>query len=283
MPLSVSGRPNNISDRDKGFFDPHTPDGILLDSESLPLPRVHECGAMPLDGTWSYRDVCSPFWRAYYNREGGASVRVGKTLWPLGPRHVLLIPEEVRYDCVPRAGVRHLWIHFSLEGGRAAALGGPWEIPLDPVARQSWKSLLREAGRARRGGARILRHACAAALLGALGGIDDAGVTATSQRLRELLFWVERTLDHPPSLDEMAARAGMGRRSFIRWFRKETGSPPITFLVRRRVREACRLLRFGTASIEQIADATGFANRHHFTRVFAAETGMGPAAYRKGR
>ncbi|MGH7944675.1 MAG: helix-turn-helix domain-containing protein [Opitutaceae bacterium] len=34
-------------------------------------------------------------------------------------------------------------------------------------------------------------------------------------------------------------------------------------------------------SVEEIAAATGFANRHHFTRVFAATTGTDPGAYRK--
>jgi len=97
-----------------------------------------------------------------------------------------------------------------------------------------------------------------------------------------MAFWFERSLRNPPSLDEMAARAHMGHRSFLRWFQRETGCTPVTFLTRRRIREACRLLRFGPDSIEQIAEATGFANRHHFTRAFSAQTGRGPSAFRKG-
>ena len=92
---------------------------------------------------------------------------------------------------------------------------------------------------------------------------------------------MESWTDAPPSLEEMAAHAGMSRRSFLRWFASETGSTPVAYLRHSRIRDACRLLRFGTGSVEEIAEATGFANRHHFTRAFTAETGMGPAAFRR--
>ena len=235
-----------------------------------------------MDESWNYRGVCSPFWRAYYNPDPGASVRSGGSYLPLRPDQVLVLPEEARYDCIPQAGVRHLWIHFSLEGGRTAYTGGPWEIPLDRNAAHFWKKLYDVVERARDPGVRVLRHDCSAALIAALGHIEDEGGTDASPRLQQILSWFERSLRNPPSLDQMAARAHMGRRSFLRWFQRETGCTPVTFLTRRRIREACRLLRFGPDSIEQIAEATGFANRHHFTRAFSAQTGRGPSAFRKG-
>jgi transcriptional regulator GlxA family with amidase domain len=73
----------------------------------------------------------------------------------------------------------------------------------------------------------------------------------------------------------------MSRRSFLRWFSEEIGETPMAWLRRIRIREACRLLRFGNQSLDEIAEATGFADRHHFTRVFTAMTGMGPAAFRR--
>jgi AraC-like DNA-binding protein len=285
----MSGKIKDVPVNAKGFFDPHTRDGVVLEGGRVPVPHVHECGVMVLDGTWNYQGVCSPFWRAYYNRDGGAAVRVHGKLLRLGPGQVVILPEEVRYDCIPRRGVRHFWIHFSVEAGQAAAFDGPWEIRLDRHGRQAWENLCREVSevsemkRAHGVRVRLLRHLCAAALVDAIGRVEDARLGGVSPRLRQLLSWFERSLASPPSLDEMAARAGMGRRSFFRWFRNETGSTPVNFLTRLRIREACRLLRFGTDSIEQIAETTGFANRHHFTRVFTAQTGAGPAAYRKGR
>jgi transcriptional regulator GlxA family with amidase domain len=56
--------------------------------------------------------------------------------------------------------------------------------------------------------------------------------------------------------------------------------PPHQFIMENRTKEACRLLAFSDQSIEEIANRTGFANRHHFSRAFARRMNRGPAAYR---
>ncbi len=55
------------------------------------------------------------------------------------------------------------------------------------------------------------------------------------------------------------------------------------FVAERRIREACRRLALSADSIEQVAEAAGFANRHHFSRVFKRFAGCGPAEFRRGR
>lgn len=102
-----------------------------------------------------------------------------------------------------------------------------------------------------------------------------------SEKLRRIHAWMEGWTRTPPSLEEMATHAGMSRRSFLRWFSNETGETPVAYLRRIRIREACRLLRFGSQSVDEIAEATGFADRYHFTRAFTAVSGMGPAAFRR--
>jgi transcriptional regulator GlxA family with amidase domain len=105
--------------------------------------------------------------------------------------------------------------------------------------------------------------------------------TARSEKLKRIHAWMENGIRAPPSLEEMAAHAAMSRCSFLRWFSAEIGETPVASLRRLRIREACRLLRFGKQSVDEIAEATGFANRHHFTRAFNAVSGMGPAAFRR--
>ena len=278
--MSVSGSPKSVSDRDKRFFDPHTRGGILLEGGEVSVPRIHECGVTTLDPSWSFFDVCSPFWRAYYNLGAGAAVRTNGRLRLLRPGHVVIIPQEVRYDCIPGGDVRHFWIHFSMEVDDPPA--EPLDLELSSLGRRIWNGLARDAGSSGKVKLKRLHSSCLAALIDVLGMVHESEVSSTSRPLRELFVWFDANMQASPSLDELAARAGMGRRSFIRWFRNQTGSTPILFLTRRRIREACRLLRFGSDSIEQIAEATGFASRHHFTRVFSSETGCGPAQFRKG-
>jgi len=69
--------------------------------------------------------------------------------------------------------------------------------------------------------------------------------------------------------------------AFVRWFRTEMGLTPAVYIAGRRIREACRRLGFTDASIEEIADLVGFADRHHFSRVFKTHLGCGPSAFRK--
>lgn len=275
----MSGSPRNVSLRDARFHDPHTGEGLLLDTEPVAIPRIHECGTIVADKSWSYRKVCSPFWRAYSNLDPGAAIKVNGVLYPLKPGHLLIIPQAVGYDCTCHGRARHFWIHFSLEVETPPT--AHFDLKLDSAGRKTWRRLALTAGRGI-APLKTLRSMCLAALVDALGQVDIPAPSNADASFFDLLRWFDSHMAEPPSLDEMAFRVGMGRRTFIRWFRSRTSSTPASYMTRRRIFEACRMLRFGTASVEQIAEMTGFANRHHFTRAFSAETGCGPSSFRKG-
>jgi len=273
----MSRKIKSVSDRAKSFFDPYTGRGKILDQEPLPSLRIHECGTMILDESWNFRGVTSPFWRAYCNFDAGAAVRVGKKRIDLPPGRVIILPEGTVYDCVPERAIQHLWIHFSLSS--FSVPGTHMEIDLDTPSKMFWANLYNMART--NCDPRRLRHTCAAALFNVLALAGDAVLLSDSPRLQKLLTWIQSFLGNPPSVDEMASHMGMARRTFLRWFQVETGATPIAFLTRIRIRESCRMLRFGDDSIDQIAEALGFANRHHFTRAFVATMHFGPAAFRK--
>lgn len=276
----MSGSPNDVSFRDTRFYAPYTGEGFLLDTASVTMPRLHECGTIIADPSWNYRKVCSPFWHAYFNLEPGAAVRINGALCPLRPGHLVIIPQEVSYDCICTRNVRHLWVHFSLELENPPNM--PIDLKLEPIARKLWDRVVLEIKKKQKPALPSVHYMCLAALLDALRHMGSAQISEVSASLRSLLQWFDTHMTNPPSLEEMAARSGMGRRTFIRWFYSQTGSTPASYMRRRRIREACRLLRFSSASIEQIAEMTGFANRHHFTRIFSTETGNSPSAFRKG-
>ena len=274
--IAVSASDKIVPDRAKRFYDPRTGSGVATSGALTPV--VHECGFMTLDRTWRYRDVCSPFWRAYLNMDRGAAVAVvGKKL-PLLPGRVAVLPAGTVYSCVPKAGARHLWIHFSLP--ESAVPPPPSSVRLSAGLSAAWLDLAARiaAGKATE---HELHAICTGLLLLTLAGSPLAAAVPSCPRWRAFVPWVESRLSRPPSLREMAAHAGMSTRTFQRWFHQVSEATPADWLLRRRIREACRLLRFGKDSVEQIAAATGFANRHHFTRAFTAETGISPAAYRK--
>jgi transcriptional regulator GlxA family with amidase domain len=102
-------------------------------------------------------------------------------------------------------------------------------------------------------------------------------------RLGKVFSWIEHALGGEISNRLLAAQAGLSVEAFIRWFKAATGRTPATFVAERRVREACRRLAFTDDTIDQVAEAVGFANRHHFSRVFKRYAGCGPAQFRRGR
>lgn len=268
---------------DARYFDPVTGAGVNLAAGVVSRLTIHECGVLRKDARWDYAGVCSPFWRAYHNLQAGDAVKVGGRRWELGPDRVLLLPEDLVFDCVHRAGGGHLWIHFSVDDpGVQAPAAFPRHVVLTPPEEALWRDLHVSAAEAVSDRLALLRTRCAGLLLLAWSQGESPIGEEGNPRLREFLGWLERRMDAPPSVNEMARVCGREPRTFLRWFAREMGRTPADYFRERRVREACRRLRFTDESIDTIATATGFAHRHHFSRVFRALTGRTPAHFRKG-
>ena len=73
----------------------------------------------------------------------------------------------------------------------------------------------------------------------------------------------------------------MSVNTLLRRFREQIGCSPQAFLTDCRLQKACVLLDHTSQSIEQIAEACGFCDRYHFSKVFKAHYRCGPAAYRQ--
>lgn len=81
---------------------------------------------------------------------------------------------------------------------------------------------------------------------------------------------------------DIAASCGMSRSSFMRAFRATVGTTPHQWLIRQRVETAKALLHDSRVSLAEIGVRCGFADQSHFTRVFAARTGVSPGTWRRG-
>jgi transcriptional regulator GlxA family with amidase domain len=99
--------------------------------------------------------------------------------------------------------------------------------------------------------------------------------------LAGVLSWMERHLDRPVTIDDLADRAAMSPRTFARRFVAETGTTPQRWLTSQRVLLAQELLEETDATIDAVAQRSGFGNatalRHHF-RIWRSTT---PQAYRR--
>ncbi|MCP2262423.1 transcriptional regulator, AraC family with amidase-like domain [Streptoalloteichus tenebrarius] len=99
--------------------------------------------------------------------------------------------------------------------------------------------------------------------------------------LQPTLMWLETHLREPLTLGDIARHAGTSVRSLSRRFREQTGTTPLRWLLRARVRRAQQLLETTDLPVDRVAEEAGFGApatlRHHFTRL----VGTSPRTYRR--
>ncbi|SEM62467.1 GlxA family transcriptional regulator [Nonomuraea pusilla] len=98
--------------------------------------------------------------------------------------------------------------------------------------------------------------------------------------LEPVLSWIEDNLAREVTLPDMAARCGLSERTFSRRFREQTGTTPLQWLLRARVRRAQFLLETTDHGVERIAAQAGFGSPTAFRERFKRVVGVTPQTYR---
>ncbi|MBQ7364176.1 MAG: helix-turn-helix transcriptional regulator [Clostridia bacterium] len=84
----------------------------------------------------------------------------------------------------------------------------------------------------------------------------------------------------PLSLGDIAARYGYSEDYTIKLFKKEYGTTPYQYLIKKRLQEAERLLLSTTMSVEEISRKVGYNDFSTFYRDFKKRFGVSPGEYR---
>ncbi|TDD03815.1 helix-turn-helix domain-containing protein [Nonomuraea deserti] len=98
--------------------------------------------------------------------------------------------------------------------------------------------------------------------------------------LEPVLSWIEDNLAQEITLARLAARSGLSERTFSRRFREQTGTTPLQWLLRARVRRAQFLLETTDHGVERIAAQAGFGSATAFRERFRRVVGVTPQSYR---
>jgi transcriptional regulator GlxA family with amidase domain len=111
--------------------------------------------------------------------------------------------------------------------------------------------------------------------------VHDHTPTPSGATLDPLLDWLRANLATPLTLEDVAAHAGISTRTLIRRFREQTGTTPLQWLHRARIRQAQHLLESTEHSVERIGAQVGFASPTAFRDRFKQTTGVSPRSYRR--
>jgi AraC family transcriptional activator FtrA len=116
------------------------------------------------------------------------------------------------------------------------------------------------------------------------GGQAQYANKATPQEANHLsksLEWANKNLHKNIKINQMAEHAFLTRRSFDRHFRSTLGLSPKEWITHQRISLAREYLENSKASIEEVAEKSGFGStmnlRHHFSQVL----GVSPSHYRR--
>ncbi|MDO5620397.1 MAG: GlxA family transcriptional regulator [Paracoccus sp. (in: a-proteobacteria)] len=93
--------------------------------------------------------------------------------------------------------------------------------------------------------------------------------------------WLQDTDGHNARLPDLAARAGLEERTFLRRFQKATGMTSTEYAQRLRIDRARQILQSTTQPIDSIAWAVGYRDPAAFRKLFQRITGLTPGAYRR--
>ncbi|MBV8041742.1 AraC family transcriptional regulator [Pluralibacter sp.] len=96
-----------------------------------------------------------------------------------------------------------------------------------------------------------------------------------------IMQWVETHYEQKFSLDALAQDIGFSRSYTSRIFRQQTGGSIHEYLLTRRIKRSCDLLRSTSMSIDAIAADIGFAEVTYFITCFKKMMQQTPLQYRK--
>ncbi|WP_321839727.1 helix-turn-helix domain-containing protein [Paraburkholderia bannensis] len=83
------------------------------------------------------------------------------------------------------------------------------------------------------------------------------------------------------SVEAIAAECRLSSSYFIRAFRGSTGYTPYQWQLAQRIAQAQGMLAHSTLTLVEIANACGFSDQTHFTRMFSKAVGTSPGAWRR--
>lgn len=109
-------------------------------------------------------------------------------------------------------------------------------------------------------------------------------LTAADRRLsfsEKVIRYMQENVHRNLSLEQLSAYFHYSASHFSMRFQRETGFPPIGYLLRLKIQRACQYIELSNLKIREIASALGFEDPAYFSRLFTRIMGITPSAYRE--
>ena len=111
--------------------------------------------------------------------------------------------------------------------------------------------------------------------------IDRRQRASMLERLDRVITFITENYAERITTQMLADMCYLTEAHFCRFFKKAVGKTVTKYINEYRVGKAAVLLRNTDSPVGEIAEAVGFDDLNYFSRVFRAQTGMSPTAYRR--
>ena len=228
---------------------------------------------------WNYLKVNHPFWILYWNPIPGFLLNVdGKEFSP-DPEKIYLFPPHTSFSgkfCKPFI---QFAIHFHAESPFDRVNNKMLVLPADAIAPLIMK--LSDSNEKLQN--TILLQQI---ILNALGQIPLEAFLPQKKpildpRIREILQFVETNPGGRHTVQSLSEKVKMSVNNFHRKFVEGADCTPKQYLLKTRMEYAKKLMLETEMNIDEVALASGFMDRYHFSKAFKKYFDYSPASFRK--
>ena len=244
-----------------------------------------------LDSSWGLKDIVDPFTRLYYISGGRGRVLCGKQNVGLEKGKLYLLPSQTALTFWTTNFLNVYWSHvqlmlapgidiFNIIKGKVMCIPEP-----DNNMVKGFESLYLDTPGVLYDSLRS--QALIMEIIASFFKRYDIELPERFKkdirRFEAIASLVEDSPGNKWSIQELAAKSGLGRVRFSTEFKRVFGVPPAKFIMRKRLERARYLLLATGRTLEDIAEELGFSDAFHLSKSFKADTGLSPKEFRKSR
>lgn len=267
-------------------------------------------GYSELDADWNWKNVCSPFARIFYVKEGRAKIQIGTKAYELEPDHLYLTPPFTLHDNECDGFFSLYYIHFYEEVLNEESIFDKYDFPLeikaspldllltqrlleinpdrylhyfDPQLYDNAPTFSQNIANNNKMPLHSNVETQGVLYLLISKFLEYVKVKSSNKDLRvnTSLQFIHKNIDKDISIAKLAYIACVTEDHFIRLFKKEMNCTPIKYINQKKMEKAQLLLLTSNTSIRNIALDLSMDNISYFNRIFKQHTGKTPSQYRE--